>query len=725
MDILFFIKAIYKKLWIIAICTVLATVAAFMFTRNDKKIYKSTAQIATGFTLNDMISLNNRPSDMYNSELKFSNVIETITSAQVLNLLSCSLILHDINTHDARFRDISQKDLEKIGLTAQDLGKAKEIFSDKLRKMKMLSSFSPEEKKLLMMLDLFGYDQKTLSEQIKVYRLDRTDFINIDCYSENPLQSAFMANEVCKLFNRFYAAFLSQRSQTNIQILDTLKAKKLQVLEQKQADLKNALDGNDADFLQNSSSLISQYQSQIVGKRSELTAAKLALESVNKSLSDLEINKKSYNENNNDIIRLNSEISSLTTQYINGGSKDEGLADKINKLKSELQIKYNEASRSSGKRLSESELLQKKSEYEIQVASATADIRDLQSNIAKLSGSVKSSASKDIVIQALQKEVDRASADFENASDKYNMALNDLSQSNEFRQILLAQPSLMPERSKRFFTIVLAGVFAGGMTVIIIVLFLYFDLSIKNPSAFQRPTGINILSSTNWVDLKTQDVMNVVTAPSLKDKKSKRNRKNIFREHVRKIRQSLDQSSRKVILFTSTEHGQGKTTLIQALAYSMSLSKKKVLLIDTNFCNNDLTVEMKAKPTLESFAFEGKLGEAHFSEIITKTPIAGIDIVGCEGGDYTPEEVLQNGNLLEHLDELKERYDYILLESAPMNSYTDTRELIKYVDGIVSVFSAEAVIKPSDSEALKYLKSLNGKFQGAILNKVEIEHLDA
>src|SRR5690606_26455808 len=104
---------------------------------------------------------------------------------------------------------------------------------------------------------------------------------------------------------------------------------------------------------------------------------------------------------------------------------------------------------------------------------------------------------------------------------------------------------------------------------------------------------------------------------------------------------------------------------------------KKVLLIDTNFCNNDLTVEMKAKPTLESFAFEGKLGEAHFSEIITKTPIAGIDIVGCEGGDYTPEEVLQNGNLLEHLDELKEIYDYILMELAQMNSLTDTRELIK------------------------------------------------
>jgi Mrp family chromosome partitioning ATPase len=194
---------------------------------------------------------------------------------------------------------------------------------------------------------------------------------------------------------------------------------------------------------------------------------------------------------------------------------------------------------------------------------------------------------------------------------------------------------------------------------------------------------------------------------------------------VRKIRQSLDNSPKQVILFTSTEHGHGKTTIIQALAYSMSLSRKKVLLIDTNFCNNDLTTQTQAKATLEKFSVTGSLKDMDLEELVTHSDIPGVDIVGCEGGDYTPQEILSAGNLLEHMDDLKKRYDYILLESAPMNSYTDTRELIKYVDGVVSVFSAEAVIKPADTDAIEYLKNLNGKFQGAILNKVGLDNMQA
>ncbi|HVW99585.1 MAG TPA: AAA family ATPase, partial [Candidatus Babeliaceae bacterium] len=294
-----------------------------------------------------------------------------------------------------------------------------------------------------------------------------------------------------------------------------------------------------------------------------------------------------------------------------------------------------------------------------------------------------------------------------------------------FRQILFGQPSLTPEKSKRMIIILMTGAFAAALAVITIVLLLYFDVSVKSPSSFQKQTGIDILSSTNKIDLKKKDVMSIINDSSTSNKKTKRNRTNIFREHLRKLRQSLDSLNHPVILFTSTEHGQGKTTLMQALAYSMSLSKKKVLLIDTNFCNNDLTIQTSARPVLEKFSVIGELKTSDLESAITHTNTPYIDVIGCEGGDYTPQEILIAGNLLEHLDQLRKIYDFILLEAAPMNSYTDTHELIKYVDGVVSIFSAESVIKPLDINAIDYLKKLNGKFRGAILNKVELDNMES
>src|SRR6202012_3608728 len=77
------------------------------------------------------------------------------------------------------------------------------------------------------------------------------------------------------------------------------------------------------------------------------------------------------------------------------------------------------------------------------------------------------------------------------------------------------------------------------------------------------------------------------------------NRQNVFRESIRKLRYEVERSGKRIFLFASTKKGEGKTTLIQMLAFSLSLNKKKVLIIDTNFSNNDLTVQLDAEPILE------------------------------------------------------------------------------------------------------------------------------
>jgi Mrp family chromosome partitioning ATPase len=202
-------------------------------------------------------------------------------------------------------------------------------------------------------------------------------------------------------------------------------------------------------------------------------------------------------------------------------------------------------------------------------------------------------------------------------------------------------------------------------------------------------------------------------------------RDDTFRELLRKIRFEIENSGKQIFLFTSTEPQQGKTTIIQALSYSLSLIKKRVLIIDTNFCNNDLTVLLSAKPVLEKFHVNGKPFELKDVQIlVTKTGIEGVDLIGCEGGDYTPREILPKNHLLNYLSELKKDYDYIFLEGAPLNDFTDTKELIHYSEGIIAVFSSESSLSPADKESIKFFKQKEEKFIGAILNKVQSDNLD-
>jgi Mrp family chromosome partitioning ATPase len=233
-------------------------------------------------------------------------------------------------------------------------------------------------------------------------------------------------------------------------------------------------------------------------------------------------------------------------------------------------------------------------------------------------------------------------------------------------------------------------------------------------------TGLPLLGTINFVDLEGTTLKEHITQIDTSDS----TRNNAFRELLRKLRYEIEMSGKRIIMFTSTEPQQGKTTLLQSLAFSLSQSNKKVLIIDTNFCNNDLTVYNKAKPTLERFtASQSGFDLKDVKQLISKTKMDNVDIIGCRGGDYTPSEILPKNHVLNFLNDFLINYDFILMEGAPLNGFTDTKELAKYAQGIVAIFSAKSQIKTIDKESIKYFKTIPGKFLGAVLNQVSSEEL--
>jgi succinoglycan biosynthesis transport protein ExoP len=158
---------------------VMASVVAWILTRNQPKKYRSEAQISTGFTISDEIKVNNETFSFYEADVKFNNVIVTFLSPTVVSLLSYNLILHDLESPNP-FRTPNSQQQGSPLFRAVDRDEAIKVFSNKLESMSMLTSFKPEEKKLLEYLGLYGYDYQNLAGALVVQRLQRTDYIQID-----------------------------------------------------------------------------------------------------------------------------------------------------------------------------------------------------------------------------------------------------------------------------------------------------------------------------------------------------------------------------------------------------------------------------------------------------------------------------------------------------------------------------------------------------------------
>jgi succinoglycan biosynthesis transport protein ExoP len=739
MDFIYLLRVLLKRKWIILGAGVVAAVIAYVFTMNEPKKYRSIAQISTGFTISDDIKVGESNFSIYEADTKFNNAIVTATSPSVLSFLSYTLILHDLQDPKP-FRVLGENQKQSPIYKEVKKEDAINVFSDKLATMSMLTSFKPEEKKLLEYLKLYGYDYKTVGQSLGVYRMQRTDYIQIDYASENPELSAFVVNSLFQQFLKYYKMVRSSKSLESIDTLRSLMEKKKQELDQKNATLRAAGVTDVAISSASKLELISGLEQTLQAEKSKQTTLYSELKKINQRLAATNTpvtTPVKPGVDNNELLILRNAMNQAYNDYINTGSTDQTLLTKYNNLKAQYQAKalaplaQGQTQTNPSRNVNVLELMDKKNDLEIDIQSSGITITNLQNQIASLKGSVQAESSKGVAVDVMLKDAALANKEYIEAKEKYNNA-TDISTSpiNNFRQILYGQPAIEPEPSKRKLLIGMAGISAIIVTMLVFVLLTYLDSSVKTPAIFGRVVNLKLISMVNFMNLKHRKLADIVAKKDEGIDQKEKKRHNVFRESLRKLRYEVETSGKKIFLFASTQKGQGKTTLIQALSYSMSLSKKKILIIDTNFSNNDLTVQLNADPILEKIGIEEE--KTHVKATLEdikrmSTDIGGgyIFAIGSEGGDYTPSEILPRENILQHLREYTKEFDYIFLEGPPLNDYSDSMELSQYVDGVIAVFSATHVVKQIDKESMKFFKDLNGKFIGSILNKVDLQDVNA
>lgn len=173
----------------------------------------------------------------------------------------------------------------------------------------------------------------------------------------------------------------------------------------------------------------------------------------------------------------------------------------------------------------------------------------------------------------------------------------------------------------------------------------------------------------------------------------------------------------KAIVITSSGPGEGKTTSSANLAVVLSQGDKKVLLMDCDL--RKPKVHKMFKLSNQSGLSNILVGEAEFDSTVHKTEIENLHVLTSGIRPPNPSELLSSSKMKSFLRGLREKYDFIILDTPPVIMVTDAQILSQYADGSILVVSSGEAEREAVIQAKKLLEKVAAKIIGVILNKLD------
>ena len=194
---------------------------------------------------------------------------------------------------------------------------------------------------------------------------------------------------------------------------------------------------------------------------------------------------------------------------------------------------------------------------------------------------------------------------------------------------------------------------------------------------------------------------------------------NMINESYREIRTYLTiNDEMKTILVTSAEMNEGKTTTICNLAKCFGeFDDIKVILIDCDFKKRGVSRKLGISNPfgVSDIVF----GNKKLDECIQK--VEDIDVLPS-GGVPNNTSMLLNSKAMKNLvSELREKYDYVFIDSPPICRLNDACIIAQYVDGTVLVNASKEIDPKVAKLTLEKLKKVGANIIGVVLNKFRSE----
>jgi len=552
-----------------------------------------------------------------------------------------------------------------------------------------------------------------ISNGIEVKHVENNNIVTLSFTSPSPVLAQMIVNAVSDAYIEVILDIKMDASRRKLAWMTEKAEKERSKLEKAEKNLQEYLQTN-----------------KIITIGDRITGLPKKLDEVSSQLSQAEIKRKELEAINNQVRQIgegleNAEtikaltadatLQSIRMQILQSDQNITELSKKYGPKHPVLKRAFSEKAALELKRKQEIERIIKslKNEYEL--------AQTKESNLRKLLQKTQKEAiylnEKFVQYNILKREIDTNRSLYNVLIKKINESrITDQAETVRIWVVEAAKTPRLPS-NRRIKKISLIGVLLGLFSGIGLAFFLeYLDQTVKSADELEERLGVPLLGVSLLSKTKDKKVEKCILEQDIPH----------FTENYKAIRTALLLSSAETpprcLLVTSTLPGEGKTTVAINLAATLATqTDKKVLLIDADL----------RKPSLAKiFGLDNSHGLStlltgetdEFDENdIRQGPVEDLYFITSGPHPPNPSELLGSERMSALINLMQKKYDFVVIDSPPVLSVTDSIVLSKIVGGTIFVIKAGKSTYEIVNKGLKLLAGVHARVLGVVLNAVDVK----
>ena len=203
--------------------------------------------------------------------------------------------------------------------------------------------------------------------------------------------------------------------------------------------------------------------------------------------------------------------------------------------------------------------------------------------------------------------------------------------------------------------------------------------------------------------------------------------KSAVSEAFRSLRTSLmfstPEGMPRVLLFTSSSQGEGKTTAAANLATVLAQNGASVLLIDADLRRPSVHRDfgIPRSPGLTDAISRVSTGTQPEHPVIHGSGLDGLSLMPAGHATPSPAELLSSNQLTRVLSDCRRIFDHVIVDAPPILGLADAVVASRLVDGVVMVAAAGKTGKENFRISVQRLRQVQAPLLGVVLNRVDLE----
>ncbi len=303
--------------------------------------------------------------------------------------------------------------------------------------------------------------------------------------------------------------------------------------------------------------------------------------------------------------------------------------------------------------------------------------------------------------------------------------------SNNIHVVDRARPPLSPIRPRKELNIMLSAVVGLVLGCVLALFNEYLDSSVKTPEEVEQLVNVpalGIVPAMNSINgHRRRALPGAAVKTSTTELATVAQPHSVVSEAYRALRTSILLSTSKhppqVILITSGQPREGKTTTALNLAITLAQRGDRVVLIDSDLRRPRVhrALHVSNDAGLSSF-LSGNLPIDNLAKAVPKVP--NLFVIAAGPTPPNPAELLSSEPVSTLFSELRRQFDFVILDSPPTITVADSMILAAHADGVILVAHGGVTTRESLRHTRKLIGNTNARIIGVVLNNVDVRSAD-